>query len=133
MADGGQMVQTLRTAEPTFRLRATSSAERDAEAVQRAWAEPTGLDVSSAPSQVHGVLRSSGRPLDHGVRSRFERRLGQDFANVRVHSDESATAAASAVAANAFTCVAITPYPAKECDKEYFKLMARWNDANRPG
>jgi hypothetical protein len=37
------------------------------------------------------------------------------------------------VAANAFTCVAIKPYPAKECDKEYFKLMARWNDANRPG
>jgi hypothetical protein len=104
VADGGQMVQTLRTAEPSaFRLRATSSAERDAEAVQRAWAEPTGLDLSSAPSQVHGVLRSSGRPLDHGVRSRFERRLGQDFANVRVHSDESATAAASAVAANAFT------------------------------
>jgi hypothetical protein len=76
---------------------------RGAEPVQRAWAEPAGMDVANAPPQVHRVLRTSGQPLDHGVRSRFEGLLGHDLTGVRVHSDESAAGAASAVGAKAFT------------------------------
>jgi hypothetical protein len=73
------------------------------EPVQRAWAESAGIDVATAPPQVHRVLRSSGQPLDGGVRSRFEGRLGQDLTGVRVHSDASAAVAASEVKAKAFT------------------------------
>ncbi|MYR85386.1 DUF4157 domain-containing protein, partial [Streptomyces sp. SID685] len=36
-------------------------------------------------SAVHDVLRAGGRPLDEGVRTDMEARLGADFSDVRVH------------------------------------------------
>ena len=56
-----------------------------------------------APPIVHEVLRSPGAPLDAGTRSLMEERLGADFADVRVHTDQAADRAARAVAAHAFT------------------------------
>jgi hypothetical protein len=44
-----------------------------------------------------------GRPLEAGTRAGFEHRFGYDFANVRVHDDARAAAAASALSAAAFT------------------------------
>jgi hypothetical protein len=48
-------------------------------------------------------LRSSGAPLPSPTRSFFERRFGRDFGDVRVHSGPSASLAAKAVRAQAFT------------------------------
>jgi hypothetical protein len=56
-----------------------------------------------APSIVHDVLRSPGRPLEGPVRTDMETRLGHDFSHVRVHTDGRAAASAAAVDAQAYT------------------------------
>jgi hypothetical protein len=56
-----------------------------------------------APPIVHEVVRSPGQPLDAPTRAFFEPRFGHDFSKVRVHADRTATQAARAVSAQAFT------------------------------
>ncbi|MBN1203762.1 MAG: DUF4157 domain-containing protein [Myxococcaceae bacterium] len=55
------------------------------------------------PSVVDEVLSSPGQPLDAGARSFMEPRLGQDFSQVRVHTDARAAESAQAVQALAYT------------------------------
>ncbi|WP_412126860.1 DUF4157 domain-containing protein [Streptomyces zaomyceticus] len=55
-------------------------------------------------SAVHGVLRTSGRPLDDGTRTDMESRFGgADFSDVRVHDDGAARASAAEIGARAYT------------------------------
>jgi hypothetical protein len=54
-------------------------------------------------SPVHDVINSGGRPLDTGVRTDMEQRLGHDFGDVRIHDDSAAAASAQAVNAHAYT------------------------------
>ena len=61
------------------------------------------LRGSAAPAAVHEALITCGQPLDPTARGFFEPRLGVDLANVRIHSDVQADAAARAVHARAFT------------------------------
>ncbi len=56
-----------------------------------------------APTIVHHVLRSPGRPLEAGVRAFMEPRFGRDFSGVRVHTDAQAAQSAQAVDARAYT------------------------------
>jgi len=56
-----------------------------------------------APSIVHEVLSSPGRPLEPETRSFMEARLGHDFSRVRVHADPRAAESARAVGALAYT------------------------------
>jgi Domain of unknown function (DUF4157) len=56
-----------------------------------------------APSPVHEVLRSPGRPLEPGVRRELEARFRHDFSRVRVHTDARAAESARALAARAYT------------------------------
>ena len=57
-----------------------------------------------ATSPVHEVIgKGGGAPLDEGVRSDMEGRFGQDFSDVRVHTDASASKSAESVGANAYT------------------------------
>jgi len=67
---------------------------------QRASGEEARAGV---PPVVHGVLRSSGRPLDHATRAFMEPRFGHDFGRVRVHTDTRAAGSAEAVNALAYT------------------------------
>jgi hypothetical protein len=55
-----------------------------------------------APPIVHEVLRSPGQPLDAATRALMEPRLGHDFSQVRVHTDEKAAESARAVGAKAY-------------------------------
>lgn len=55
------------------------------------------------PSIVHEVLQSSGQPLDMSTRAFMEPRFGNDFSNVRVHTDSKAAQSARAVNALAYT------------------------------
>ncbi|WP_196240329.1 DUF4157 domain-containing protein [Dyella choica] len=57
----------------------------------------------AVPPIVHDVLHSPGRPLDATTRAFMEPRFGQDFSQVRVHSDAEAQASAHAVSAHAYT------------------------------
>jgi hypothetical protein len=55
-------------------------------------------------SPVLDVVQSgSGRPLDAPVRADMEARLGHDFSDVRVHTDEAASGSAASVNAHAYT------------------------------
>jgi hypothetical protein len=58
---------------------------------------------ATAPPSVEKVLSSSGRPLDSATRAFFEPRFGQDFSQVRVHSDTPAAESAKALNAQAYT------------------------------
>ncbi|MFG3123624.1 DUF4157 domain-containing protein [Streptomyces sp. NPDC048201] len=55
-------------------------------------------------SGVHDVLRSTGRPLEPGVRAEMESRFGgADFGDVRVHKDTAAQRSAAEIGARAYT------------------------------
>jgi hypothetical protein len=57
----------------------------------------------SAPSSVHDVLRSPGRPLEASAREFMEMRFSTDFSHVRVHSDAAAASSARQINALAYT------------------------------
>jgi hypothetical protein len=55
-------------------------------------------------SPVHDVIGSGGgTPLDGSLRGTMESQFGQDFGDVRVHTDAQASASAESVGANAYT------------------------------
>ncbi len=56
-----------------------------------------------APPVVHQVLQQPGRPLDSPSRNYMESRFGQDFGQVRVHTDGQAAESAKALQARAYT------------------------------
>jgi Domain of unknown function (DUF4157) len=65
--------------------------------------QATGSSGALAPSIVHDVLRSPGRPLDAATRSFMEPRFGRDLSGVRIHTDPRAAESARAVNALAYT------------------------------
>lgn len=63
-----------------------------------------GIAGNAAPAIVNDVLSSGGgAPLEHGTRSFMEDRFGQDFSNVRVHTNDHAADSAKAIDAKAYT------------------------------
>src|SRR2546421_8205385 len=58
---------------------------------------------AGVPPIVDEVLRSPGQPLDPGTRAFFEPRFGQDFSQIRTHTDSQAGESAKAVNAHAYT------------------------------
>jgi hypothetical protein len=81
--------------------------EAEAEAASRAVAESRAVSASArrAPSFLDsvGVNAGPGRPLDAGVRSEMEARLGHDFSRVRVHTDAGSAESAGGMRAHAYT------------------------------
>lgn len=59
------------------------------------------LDDETSP--VHAVIATPGEPLAADVRADMESRLGHDFGDVRVHTDDAAQASARSVNAHAYT------------------------------
>lgn len=66
---------------------------------------PSRIDpqLDAAPSVVHRVMSEPGTPLSPAVRADVEQRFGQSFAAVRIHTDSSAAASATAIRARAYT------------------------------
>jgi hypothetical protein len=60
-------------------------------------------DNPAVPPIVYEVLRSSGQPLDASTRTLFEQRFGNDFSQVRIHTDTKAAQSAQSVRALAYT------------------------------
>jgi hypothetical protein len=84
--------------------RACANCEKEKESVQRK--ETGGGDASgkAAPSIVSNVLSSSGgHQMDGSTRQFMESRFGQDFSQVRIHTDSRAAESASAIQARAYT------------------------------
>lgn len=67
-------------------------------------AEEGSIPAEEERSPVHDVIgKGGGSPLDESTRTSMESRFGQDFSDVRVHTDAQASASAEAVGANAYT------------------------------
>lgn len=67
-------------------------------------AEEGEIPAQEERSPVHDVIgRGGGTALDESTRSSMESRFGQDFSDVRIHTDAQASASAEAVGANAYT------------------------------
>jgi len=71
--------------------------------VQRAAGNAAAAEMMEERSPVHDVVSGSGSPLDEGVRTDMEARMGQDFSDVRVHTGDAADASARSVSAHAYT------------------------------
>lgn len=67
-------------------------------ALQRA-----GASAAAASPVVNDAIRSGGQPLDNAARDYFEPRFGQDFSQVRVHTDADAHRSAELFSALAYT------------------------------
>jgi Domain of unknown function (DUF4157) len=62
-----------------------------------------GASSAAAPDVVHQALRAPGRQLDGATRRDMESRFGENFGDVRVHTDAGAAESARAVNAHAYT------------------------------
>ena len=58
---------------------------------------------TEVPPIVHEVMRSPGQPLDSSNRNFMEPRFGNDFSQIRIHTDRKAAESARAVNALAYT------------------------------
>ena len=75
----------------------------NASVVQMLADEAAGAEDDQA-SPVHDVIgRGGGAPLDESTRASMESSFGQDFSDVRVHTDGTASKSAESVGANAYT------------------------------
>ncbi|MGH9058352.1 MAG: DUF4157 domain-containing protein [Acidimicrobiales bacterium] len=62
------------------------------------------MEEDEGRSPVHDVVGGGGgRPLEAGLRSEMEARMGQNFSGVRVHTDGAASDSARSVGAEAYT------------------------------
>jgi hypothetical protein len=67
-------------------------------------AEEGAVAQEEQASPVHDVVgKGGGSPLDVSVRGQMESSFGQDFSDVRVHTDGQASKSAESVGANAYT------------------------------
>ncbi len=66
-------------------------------------AGPEGGDLEGDLAHKIQSERSSGQPLDTGVRRQVEAKLGQDLSQVRVHTDSNAAELSQQLGAQAFT------------------------------
>lgn len=59
--------------------------------------------IGEKEDPIGGVLNGGGAPMAANVRADMEHRFGEDFSQVRVHTDSAAHASARAVGATAYT------------------------------
>jgi hypothetical protein len=100
LAERSVSVSGARAGSAEVVRRCACGTERNKTILRRATADVAPVE---APSIVHDVIRSSGRPLDDGLRRDMEDGFGFDFSRVRVHTEGAADAAARAIGAHAFT------------------------------
>jgi len=76
----------------------------NASVVQMLADEAAANQQEEQASPVHDVVgKGGGSPLDEGTRTSMESSFGQDFSDVRVHTDTKASQSAESVGANAYT------------------------------
>jgi hypothetical protein len=61
------------------------------------------IDNQIVPKSVENTLKKSGRGLDPEAKSEMEAGFGEDFTDVRIHTDDSAIKSASDINARAYT------------------------------
>jgi hypothetical protein len=100
--------EVMRMPEPSVQRQVDLEEEEEEEIVQtkagdRISSVDSQPESSEVPPIVHEVLTSPGQPLDPETRTFMESRFGQDFRDVRVHTDDKAAESARAINAVAYT------------------------------
>ncbi|HZF30223.1 MAG TPA: DUF4157 domain-containing protein [Gammaproteobacteria bacterium] len=100
--------RVMRTPRPTVQRKCAACASGGApcpkcEAEQRVQRKAAAASPAPSTSLALAPQLGRGAPLDHGARSFFEPRFGQDFGGVRVHTDDVAAQTAASFGARAFT------------------------------
>src|SRR5215213_5405726 len=101
--------QVMRTPDPTVQRQCEDCApgascpKCEGEKIQRKACSGHSPDVPPTLSSSMGSLHGGGQPLPASTRAFFEPRLGFDFSQVRVHTDQKAADSARAIQARAFT------------------------------
>ena len=96
--------RSISIAPPQVSRKCAACEKEDKATVLRAKSgAPARAAAGEAPSIVHDVLGSSGRPLDQETRAFMEPRFGVDFGRVRLHTDSKAQQSAAAINARAYT------------------------------
>lgn len=99
-----QVTTTLDAAGPMQTSAPAVSPAPSPEAGPTVHTKPAGASAGSlAPPVVQQALQSPGQPLDPATRHAMEPRFGQDFGDVRVHTDPTAAQSAAAIHARAYT------------------------------
>jgi len=83
--------------------KAASETDQRSTTVRAEQSSPVVAGGSAVPATVDEVLNSAGDPLDGPTRAFFEPRFGQNFAQVRVHTDDRASTSAHSIGAHAYT------------------------------
>lgn len=92
-----------RVAEQVMRMPIGGTAEKREE-MPVMHKESSGAQASrDAPPIVQQALNNGGHPLDVGIQETMATRFGQNFSDVRVHTDEQAAESAQAIQARAYT------------------------------
>jgi hypothetical protein len=82
---------SIATAHPQVSRKCTAcQKDEEAQTLQPKSVGESKISAREAPPIVHEVLSSAGQPLDPGTRAFFEPRFGNDFSDVRVHTDTKA-------------------------------------------
>lgn len=77
--------------------------EEEKQGVQRKESSSEATEENTGLDSYVGQLGSSGQPMPDGSRRFFESRFGQDFSNVRLHTDGAAAKSAQSINALAYT------------------------------
>jgi hypothetical protein len=93
----------LAAAQPQISRKCAGSEADQEKKLQKKGAAVTDTVPGEAPASLDEVLRSAGQTLDPRTRAYFEPRFGQDFSNVRVHTDGDAALTAFGLGAAAYT------------------------------
>jgi hypothetical protein len=92
-----------KTPDQISRKCAECEEEDKQEQLQMKPAAASPAQTGQARSVLHDVLPSRGQPLDVAARAYFEPRFGQDFSDVRLHTDDRAADSAMSLGASAYT------------------------------
>jgi len=101
-SNGSPEREADRVADQVMAASARSTASEAPLHIQR-YTGQAAMSADTAPVSVDRVLASSGRPLETTLRHDMERRFGQDFSQVRVHSGVVAEQSTCDVNAHAYT------------------------------
>lgn len=103
MKDGdAPIVQRMALSAVPRIQRKCAECERE-ERAQRKEATSTSGGFSAPPIVQQTLTRSGGQPMDASTRQFMEHRFGQDFSQVRIHTDARAALSAAAIQARAYT------------------------------
>lgn len=89
-----------RRAERALSSSSATGGQRGPAAISSSTREAASLPVRSS---VGWVIASAGSPLETGTRREMERRFGEDFSHVRIHTGAAAARSAAEVGARAYT------------------------------